>query len=350
MVFTGVVLTACTATPIPAASATPTPISAGTPTSLSAEAILEMANTAMRAVDFVHLDMGVTMTSIEGELYFGFQGDFQAPDRFRGVRDTMMSLAAGFEGVGHLTEDMSIGGTFYQEGSSTEYAEYWEVASAYADPLADPTEFIGGDLPEFRNLVLAGEETLDGVPVYHLKGKAPPGAFESVEGELDADIWIRVDDSALVRITLEGEAQVEGLWGDSDASSATVSMTMKFSDFGKPVVIEVPNEIISVGEHVKGSIEAEAEEEVDFFNFAAEGGQVYIITVELGTLEDSALVLWDGDIEAVLAHNNDYGDTLGSRIEWTCPASGVYYISVVSADLVSTGTYTLTVQLGPPPA
>ena len=65
----------------------------------------------------------------------------------------------------------------------------------------------------------------------------------------------------------------------------------------------------------------------------------------LGTLEDSLLVLWDRDGATVLESNDDAGGTLASRIQWTAPESGTYYLSVENADFISTGSYTLTVRV-----
>ena len=102
---------------------------------------------------------------------------------------------------------------------------------------------------------------------------------------------------------------------------------------------------ISVGDEVTGIIEEPID--VDSFSFPAEAGKTYRIIVSLGTLGDSLLWLWDTDGATLLEVNDDFGTTLASRIEWTAPESGTYFVDVENADLVSTGTYTLTITTVP---
>ena len=93
---------------------------------------------------------------------------------------------------------------------------------------------------------------------------------------------------------------------------------------------------IGVGETAAGNIDYQSDE--DFFVFEAEEGVLYEMDVELGTLGDSWLELFDPD-EWHLAGNDDHGNTTASRIVWTAPGSGEYYAAVGG---FGTGTYTLT--------
>ena len=82
--------------------------------------------------------------------------------------------------------------------------------------------------------------------------------------------------------------------------------------------------------------------DVDYFAFQAEEGERYQIDIELWTLGDSELTLYDaGGWE--LAYNDDYGDSLASRIIWEAPSAGEYYIAVSGWD--AAGTYALTIGL-----
>ncbi len=94
---------------------------------------------------------------------------------------------------------------------------------------------------------------------------------------------------------------------------------------------------VMVGADIGGALEYEGD--VDVFRFAAEEGQLYQMDVELGTLGDSYLELQDSG-ERILEYNDDYGDTLASRIFWEAPASGDYYLVVGG---FGAGSYTLTV-------
>ena len=73
----------------------------------------------------------------------------------------------------------------------------------------------------------------------------------------------------------------------------------------------------------------------------AERGQSYQIDVALGTLDDSIVSLLDSD-GSFLDTNDDYGDTLASRLYWNAPSSGERYVAVEGFGI---GTYTLTVSL-----
>ena len=94
---------------------------------------------------------------------------------------------------------------------------------------------------------------------------------------------------------------------------------------------------VDVGEPVEGTLGYV--DDVDYFVFEAEEGLSYEIDVTLGTLSDSLLTLYGAD-EWELAHNDDTADSLASRLHWTAPESGDYYVEVAGFD---SGSYTLTV-------
>ena len=103
----------------------------------------------------------------------------------------------------------------------------------------------------------------------------------------------------------------------------------------------------AVGVDVEGVIDYEGDS--DYFRFTAEEGRLYQIDVTLGTLPDSYLSLY---VEMVgpetwgVEANDDYEDSVASRIIWEAPESGNYYIRVnggVRYDQV--GSYTLTVSI-----
>ena len=99
---------------------------------------------------------------------------------------------------------------------------------------------------------------------------------------------------------------------------------------------------VTVGETVEGA--AEHNDDTDFFVFQAEEGEVYQIDVALGTLYDSVVRLYDADGRQ-LSRNDDHGDSLASRIVWSAPNSGEYYVAVSPHFGESPGTYTLTVAV-----
>ena len=67
----------------------------------------------------------------------------------------------------------------------------------------------------------------------------------------------------------------------------------------------------------------------DWVRFEATVGISYTIeTGNLGPGSDTVLYLYDTDGATELARNDDFGDTLASRILWQAPANGTYFIRV----------------------
>jgi hypothetical protein len=81
----------------------------------------------------------------------------------------------------------------------------------------------------------------------------------------------------------------------------------------------------------------------DWFSFTAEMGVDYVFETVLGTLGDSVLWLYDSDGVTELDFNDDYVD-LESRIEWTAPSNGTFYLAVGGYDS-AVGSYQLLVDL-----
>ena len=64
----------------------------------------------------------------------------------------------------------------------------------------------------------------------------------------------------------------------------------------------------------------------DWVKFTATGGSVYTLeTLNLGTTADTYLYLYNSDGATELAHDDDSGGRLASRIVWSAPNSGTYY-------------------------
>ena len=170
-----------------------------------------------------------------------------------------------------------------------------------------------------------------------------------------------LDDSELVLLDPDGrELAYNGDYGDTYASrlyweapsngvyyvavtgygtgtyTLTVSLSDLIDDHGNS---EGEATAIRVGADVRGAVDYEGD--IDFFRFQAERGQSYQIDVALGTLDDSIVDLYDVDWSFVDT-NDDYGDTLASRLFWEAPSSGERYVAVEGFGI---GTYTLTVSI-----
>ena len=103
---------------------------------------------------------------------------------------------------------------------------------------------------------------------------------------------------------------------------------------------------ISPGPATAGNVAAAGEQE--WFSFAATAGASYQIETDLQTLDDTMVDLIDTDGHSLLVENDDDDrdpNTYASYIEWTCPASGTYYIMVQGYGS-SMGTFGLTLTQG----
>ncbi len=99
---------------------------------------------------------------------------------------------------------------------------------------------------------------------------------------------------------------------------------------------------IAVPSSISGTLEFASD--VDWFSFQAAAGKSYVFSTVLGTLRDSVLYLYGSNGKTQLAFNDDYGSSLASRIAWTAPASGTYYLVVGGYGNKLSGSFVLNVQ------
>jgi murein DD-endopeptidase MepM/ murein hydrolase activator NlpD len=67
----------------------------------------------------------------------------------------------------------------------------------------------------------------------------------------------------------------------------------------------------------------------DWLKFTAQAGKAYTIqTSNLSSNADTYLYFYGTDGTTLLASNDDYGGTLASRIDWTAPTAGTFYVMV----------------------
>jgi hypothetical protein len=226
-----------TATPQP--TSTPTPVPTPTPALPSAESLLETAMQSLWEVDSYHVAADLLLVGeAEGmtmEMPMTFVGDHVPSDGMQGT------VSVEFLGERLEVSVIVIGETVYVTDPET---GEWLI-SPETSSLLLPTEGLDQLAPEdIEELEIAGEESLDGVPVYHLRGLVSAETLqlgeldmeEEVEGEFHIDYWIGVQDGLVRKSTLEGEFEVSG----EEPTTVGLTMTAIYSGYGELVDIQAP--------------------------------------------------------------------------------------------------------------
>ena len=109
---------------------------------------------------------------------------------------------------------------------------------------------------------------------------------------------------------------------------------------------EVNGKLTTTGKPVVGTVQRASDHLV--YAFPGVAGRAYQIQTQLGTLKDTSITLIDVDKSSIIVENDDAdADSLGpakaSFIEWTCPATGTYYV-MVRGFAQSTGTFQVSVK------
>ena len=101
---------------------------------------------------------------------------------------------------------------------------------------------------------------------------------------------------------------------------------------------------VNVPSVTAGTIEVGTD--TDWFRVTATAGTQYTFQTTLGTLSDTVLALYNSNGTTLLVQDDDSGEGLASRIDWTAPSSGTYYLQVRPYSTSLTGTYTLSLSGG----
>lgn len=86
--------------------------------------------------------------------------------------------------------------------------------------------------------------------------------------------------------------------------------------------------------------------DADWFAFQAVAGKSYTFSTTLNTLPDSVLYLYGSNGSTKLGYNDDIvSGNFASRIQWTAPSSGTYFLAVAGYGNNYSGSYTLNVEV-----
>jgi WD40 repeat protein len=215
---------------------TPTLLPAATPTPLSAEAIMRAAFDAVDQAGSYRFDMDMNVNWSGSDpldsvkVPMRYYGDVVAPDRVRGT----MTLTTS-DGDVEL-QMMAVDGVHYTFNPVT---RRWQVVTQ-SNTFFVPDQLLM-DLSDLQELVLVGETTVEGIPVYHLTARALlPFSFGEPLGEVEADMqveyWVGQEDQRIVRSVVEGILD----FGASRQITAALSMTAYLFDYDAPIEIVAP--------------------------------------------------------------------------------------------------------------
>ena len=198
-------------------------------------------------------------------------------------------------------------------------------------------------------------------------GSTPQLFFFTDTGVTKADL-----EGLELRITVDGVAKTLAVSSATDFSSGGINYGIYWEDSshgyrlydwaGKTVTVQLRTPVVddcagdttttcsvSLGSSVTGDIELVAD--TDYFSLSVTSGVTYQIDAEgsetsMGTLDDPYLILRDAS-DSGLASDDDGGDGRNARIVWAASSTRTVYVEVNQVFHDSTGTYTLTVSVGP---
>ena len=226
--------------------------------------------------------------------------------------------------------------------------------------LIDVVDDFGDGVEGAARIVL--DESVEGVLDYD--GDLDYFVFEAEEGDLyEMDVALGTLGDSVVAVYLDrwelgfnddrgdgslasrllwrapesGEFYVEVSGYGEGSYTLTVGVSDIVDDFADWVVGAAR---VGLGESVEGVLDYGGD--VDYFVFEAVEGELYEVEVDLGTLADSVVEVYNADGHS-LDYNDDRGDgSLASRLLWRAPESGDFYVEVSG---YGEGSYVLMVAV-----
>lgn len=257
-------------------------------------------------------------------------------------------------GVDHIS---SLSGKVASGGRLNAYNTLQLLGAAPTTPVVTP--------PALGSLSLSQASVAQGASVTLIaQGASASNGVSAVSfyydangnGVLDSGDTILGSDTTIVNGTAELPISTSGLAAGSyrffsrtldtnnqwsAALSTTLTVTAPLDDYGNsPATASA----ITVGSTINGSIETGGDQ--DWFKFQAVAGKKYTISTSLVGLADSVLAIYGPNGTTRLAYNDDASaSTRASKIVWTAPISGTYYIKTNAYSVTQTGAYKLSVAL-----
>ena len=228
-----------TATPRGAVGVAPSVANSVESLGIHPDELLLKSSDAMSQVESFHFDVSGTFSVSTGqssiEIPLSYVGDVQTPDKSHGLISLSVVVFA------LEMEIITIGAVTY---TTNPESGAWEISEGGGLGIPNLADFSLGGKPPLSHARFLDKKNRDGVDVYKLVGTAQFGTLDAAGQESEATIWIGVDDLLLREITVQADVALDAMGlpvGDMGlGGTGTIGLSIKLSDFGKPVTIEAP--------------------------------------------------------------------------------------------------------------
>jgi hypothetical protein len=206
---------------------------------IHAEDLLLKSSEAMSNVGSFHFEVTGTFSVSSGqaaiEVPLSYVGDVEVPDKSHGLVSLSVVVFA------LEMEIITIGDMTY---TTNPESGAWEVSEGGALGIPNPADFSLGGEPPLADSRFLPNEFRDGRNVHTLTGTARFSTLDEATQESEATIWIGVDDLLLREISVQADVALDAMGLPVDdvglGGAGTIALSIKLSDFGKPVDIEAP--------------------------------------------------------------------------------------------------------------
>ena len=293
----------------------------------------------------LHLSiLPASVSQTTNQIFFeGFDGAF--PDGWQvgdanaaGTFATWAAVPNGFAGIATPDSSSSMGycaGTGYGGNSTT--PNYQNNMAAYMQRTFDLSAASAATL-SFRSMIAGIEVPFDKCRVYaSTTGGAPWTELWNVS-RVDSNWTLETiplnnyagRSAVTIRFEFDSDSSINSMGWFVDSIALSTGQGDRF-DNATPV---------TVGTNLTSSVAYK--NALDVHSVHLRQGYTYVITATGGSLFDPQMWLFD-PYRIQVAYNDDArGIGFNSRITWTCPATGDYFVQVSGVGK-STGTYTLSV-------
>ena len=231
-----------TLTPAPTAVPSPTaaPVPTAAPPALTGAEVFAAATGAMDSLESFSYEMEVRVSSgdvLLPETVVSVHGSFLKPDRQR----LSLNLRLGFLAID--METVSIGEDLYIRDPLT---GEWSLEPDALEGAYAQGGLLFLDRSSAEDVILVGDEFLDGEAVHHLQGVLDPSFLAGLPGaeamefhSVELDHWVGMEDLLFRRSVLRV------VYVDERGETLTFGAWVDFFGFGEPVDIEAP--VVSEG-------------------------------------------------------------------------------------------------------